>query len=296
MKQLPSSDDLKSAYFEFAEFTFDLLTKATEDIRLLKFAAVNAQITLELFLKYVFIATGKADDITKKKRGSSAEDFVDFSQILNHAFAIKLIRGVKKKDIETLCAARNSIVHRGAASTVENDLVEVVAICYLLIHFLSSDQFGTHLLSRSYGPHPISQNTAWVSGVERFVAGLAPLNSHVPINCIHCGSKSLVSGDFITIDGSQECEDVVCLCCLTSLSTIHEIALLKCSQCCTASYFVDILNPQAGQWYVGGCSTCDNGEWVRRCTNCEEFYFKSQVKEACSENFNFCSKACKADF
>lgn len=293
MKRLPSAEELERAYREFSHFTFDLLCKASKDDRYFKFAAVNAQVSLELFLKYVFTTEGRIQEIQKKKNGAPIDDFVDFSQILNHAFNVKIVEGIRKGDLEWLLAARNSIVHRGQNLNVEQELAEIISCCFLLIHTISSARFDQSLLSQSMGIHPISQNEAWIAGVEKFVANLAGRFSLAPVNCIHCGNNSLVSGKVVTLDDSQNEEDVVCLCCLNSMNTVYDINLLDCPSCKRQSYFVDILNPQEKQWFVGGCSECDNREWLRKCKQCEDLYFPSQVKEVSGDDVFFCSNNCK---
>jgi len=296
MKRLPTKDELEAGYRKFSLFTFDLLTKANTDSRFFTFAAVNAQISLELFLKYVFTRENRVTEIQKSKKGVPIEDFVEFSQILSHSINEGIIEGLDKKDIRLLLDARNSIVHRAQGIDVEKELAEIIAGCFLVIHHVSWLKFGTSLLHQSMGLHPISENQVWVNSVEKFVANLAGTFSASPIRCIHCDNKTIVSGEITTLDSGQDEEDIVCLCCLTSMHTSKNINLIQCVECETQSYYVDILNEQEKQLYVGGCSTCGHREWVRKCTYCGEFSFPSVSDEEYLNEKIFCSKSCKNDF
>lgn len=293
MKQLPTADELKDGYREFARFAFDLLAEATTNERYLKFAAINAQICLELFLKFLFVSEGRASEIQKKKRGSTTTDFVDFSQILSHAINENIISGIKKRDLESLLDVRNAIVHRAQDGGLNEGLAEIVASCFLMIHVVSCEKLERGgLLFQNHLPHPISNNKAWVAGVQKLINNLGEKYSTIPVNCLHCDNRTLISAELTTLDSYQDIDDVVCLCCLTAMNTSHEINLLRCPSCEYQSYFVDILNPQSAQWYVGGCSCCDNKEWVRRCAECEEFYFPSRVDEISRAGKFFCTEDC----
>lgn len=296
MKRLPTSEELEAGYREFALFTFDLLTEANTDARFFTFAAVNAQISLELFLKYVFTSENRVNEIQKSKNGVPVQDFVEFSQILSHAINERIIEGLEKKDIRLLLDARNAIVHRAQGIEVENELAEIIAGCFLVIHHVSWLRFGTSLLHQSMGCHPISKNSAWVNSVEKFVQNLSGTFSGSPIRCILCENKTVVSGEITTLDSGQDENDIICLCCLNSLHTREAVNLVQCVQCGIRSYFIDILNEQKQQLYVGGCSTCGHREWVRKCAYCEEWSFPSVSDEERFDGKIFCSKSCKGNY
>lgn len=86
-KVLPTQDELKESYLAFSNFTFELLGNIEKKQSNLIFAAVNSQIALELFLKYLFTAKGEVDKIRKIKKGSLTNDFKDFNEILNCFFS-----------------------------------------------------------------------------------------------------------------------------------------------------------------------------------------------------------------
>ncbi|MBL0711821.1 MAG: hypothetical protein JJV99_12525 [Colwellia sp.] len=77
-KELPTQEELRESYTAFANFTFELLGNIEQKKSNLIFAAVNSQIALELFLKYLFTAKGRVDEIRKKKKGALTNDFKEF--------------------------------------------------------------------------------------------------------------------------------------------------------------------------------------------------------------------------
>ena len=62
--------------------------------------------------------------------------------------------------------------------------------------------------------------------------------------------------------------------------------------CVDGSYFIDLLNPQDHQLYVGKCSECGTDTWVRKCEECEELYHTSEKHEVNFQNKYFCSEDC----
>ncbi|MDP2544982.1 hypothetical protein Q8W15_12320 [Photobacterium damselae subsp. piscicida] len=65
----------------------------------LVFAAVNSQVSLELFLKYLFTATGRVDEIRKTKKGELIDDYREFNEILNRFFSSKTWSFGNKKSL-----------------------------------------------------------------------------------------------------------------------------------------------------------------------------------------------------
>ncbi|MDP2514763.1 hypothetical protein Q8W17_08140 [Photobacterium damselae subsp. piscicida] len=63
------------------------------------FAAVNSQVSLELFLKYLFTATGRVDEIRKTKKGELIDDYREFNEILNRFFSSKTWSFGNKKSL-----------------------------------------------------------------------------------------------------------------------------------------------------------------------------------------------------
>ncbi|TFZ48163.1 hypothetical protein E4T25_17755, partial [Photobacterium damselae subsp. piscicida] len=117
-KTLPTASELKESYESFANFTFELLSEIGNKKKNLVFAAVNSQVSLELFLKYLFTATGRVDEIRKTKKGELIDDYREFNEILNRFFSSKTWSFGNKKELVELMQTRNSIVHRGQKSVV----------------------------------------------------------------------------------------------------------------------------------------------------------------------------------
>jgi hypothetical protein len=69
--------------------------------------------------------------------------------------------------------------------------------------------------------------------------------------------------------------------------------MVSCCQCETKSYYVDILNPQANNIYMGGCLNCGNKMDLRLCDNCENYYFPDFIEnEIISNEKYYCSEDC----
>lgn len=98
----------------------------------LKFAVVNMQVALELFLKYYFISIGKEEWVFKDINAIKLE-FRDFSQILDRVFSSKDILISKKKNLKHILESRNNIVHRGKYNEWDDELADNIINCALFI-------------------------------------------------------------------------------------------------------------------------------------------------------------------
>lgn len=293
MKTLPSEKELKDAFTDFAWFTFDLLSQIQKNKKYLKFAAVNSQIALELFLKYYFMRSKKSDEIKKKKNGIVQPEFNDFSQILNHFYASRNWSPCVKGEFVKLLETRNAIVHRGQKANWDKEIAKSIVRTLLFIHSTAWTDLGEIFFFNNHLPHPVSINKIWREGVESFVTDLVDIYNNEVLTCMACNAYSVVNGEIFVLDEAHAEDNLICLNCLTSVDISHEARLITCYQCAEKSYLVDVLNEQKDQLYLGKCSECDAADWVRRCANCEKFYHPSISKEVKATGKYFCCHECE---
>lgn len=294
MKSLPTEHDLKSGFTDFLELALDLLHRCEENKKLLKAAAVNAQIALELFLKYYFKKIGKENEIRRKKNGIAQNDYTEFSQVLGLFYSSQKWTYGEKKELVRLLEARNSIVHRAQDSDWDEELAVIIARVFFFIHCTSWMKLGESVLFNNYVPHPISKVIVWRKGAESYTADLSDMTGEERYRCTSCGAVAVISGDLMALDESTDAhEDMICLCCLSSVNISLEARLLKCHQCSEKAYWVDALNEQGNQLYPGKCMECDMNTFVRKCQNCKHFYHPCVTDEAKWNGKYFCCENCE---
>jgi len=291
LKTLPTSSELRESFSDFAWLTLELLDKAQSEYKYLKFAAVNSQIALELFLKYLYVSSGKVAQIQLRKNGIPQNDFLEFSQILNHFYSTRRWSHGVKKEFVKLMEARNSIVHKGKVDWDE-EAAQIIVRTILFIHATAWSEMSEVFFPDNYNPHPIANNQIWRDGVESFVSELADLSSSYVIRCITCDAYSVVSGDVMVLDETNSHDNLICLNCFTTVDITEEARLLVCYSCFDKAYYIDALNEQDDQLCVGKCSECGVKTWVRKCHGCEVFYHPSAVAEINIDGKFFCSKDC----
>ena len=292
MKTLPTKEELRDSFNDFSKFSFELLQDIEKNPHHLKFAAVNTQIALELFLKYYYVTTGKVSDIQKKKNGNSIPDFVDFSQILAHFYSSRRWSYGKKKELIRLLEIRNSIVHRGQKNGWDQKLAESIVRTLYFIHCTAWGELNETLFEHSYLPHPIRTNQVWRNGVKSVVEDLSKLYDHEARTCLECELKSVVTGDIMGLHDSSYEDNLVCLNCFTELTLFHDVELIECYNCKKHSYIIDPLNEQPDQLYSAKCTECETSTWVRKCKSCEQFYHPSQSAEEVSDGAYYCDSDC----
>lgn len=293
LKTLPTEVELKSCFNDFLEFSLDFLQHCEENRRLLKLSAVNSQIALELFLKYYFKRLGKEDEIRRRKGSKLINDYVEFSQMLGHFYSTRTWSYGEKKELVRLLKARNSIIHRAQDSDWDEELAVIIARVFFFIHATSWSEFGENILFNNYKPHAISKIPVWRKGAESFAEKIAELWHTSCQKCLSCEAYAVISGELMSLDESTTDEDMICLCCMTSINLEHEARLLECHNCFENAYWIDALNEQDKQLYVGKCMECDTRTWVRRCFNCEKFYHPSATDEVIDHDKYFCCLDCK---
>lgn len=294
MNSLPSEDQLQEGFVDFSMLAFELLERSDKNYKYLKFSAVNAQIALELFLKFHFTKSGKIDQIRKKKNGVEQNDYIDFSQILNLYYSTRTWSYGVKRELADLLDARNSILHKAQhAGSPEELAINVVKTLYF-IHSTWHSDFGGLLFERSYGlPPAISKNKMWRKGVQGFVKRLKNTHHMDVRNCLACQQHSVITGEFFGLSGAEGMEYLICLNCFDSLDVEHEARLIRCHVCKNRTYIVEALNEQERQLFAGKCTACHEDSFVRRCSECESFYHPEDG-EFNSEGKYFCSSDCLA--
>ncbi len=208
--------------------SFELLERADKDGKYLKFAAVNAQIALELFLKFYFTKKGKLDQIQKRKNGVAQNDYVDFSQILNLYYSTTTWSFGVKRELADLLDARNSILHRAHHTGSLEELATSVVKTLYFIHSTWHSEFGGLLFERSYAlPSDMSKNRMWRKGVRGFVEQLEKIHSMDVRPCLACQQHTVITGECFGLVGAEGIEYLICLNCFDSLDVEHEARLIS---------------------------------------------------------------------
>jgi HEPN domain-containing protein len=294
LKTLPSEEELRTGFNDFLELALDFLQRCEQDRKYLKAAAVNAQIALELFLKYYIKKRGEEDNIRRKKGSILLNDYADFSQVLGYFYSTRKWSYGEKKELIRLLEARNSIVHRGQDSGWDEELAIIIARVFFFIHGTSWAAFEESVLFNNYKPHEISTVSVWRKGAESFAKTVAKMWDAPRYKCLSCHAFAVVSGEVMSLDDSTVTdEDMICLCCLSSINVGREARLIQCYNCHEKSYWIDAYNEQENQLYVGKCTECDTNTWVRKCPVCEDFYHPSATSEVKKGKRFFCSRDCK---
>lgn len=258
----------------------------------LKFAVVNMQVALELFLKYYFISIGKEEWVFKDINAIKLE-FRDFSQILDRVFSSKDILISKKKNLKHILESRNNIVHRGKYNEWDDELADNIINCALFIQGLLNKEFNESLIPISYDvQNEFSTNWIWRKGAEKFAKNLAELNQGDVYECINCCSRALVDKKHFTYDEYDD-EGFQCITCLRDLQLHYQIGLCKCTACGKHSFILDCLNEQEGHTYHGCCVNCGMKYFAYKCDSCEEFFLDFDNERIEFKNHIFCSEKCK---
>lgn len=282
-------NELKKSYKDFFLFSLELTNNIDNNNNNLKFAVVNMQIALELFLKYYFLKKGKADwlfsNITKLK-------FKDFTVILDLFFKKdNELLVTKKLHLKKILEARNKIVHSGK-DTWDEELAINLINTTLFIQNVLNREFNETLIETSTNPsNGLSSNEVWRKGTEDFAKNLAKLNGKKVYECWHCYSNSFVDKKIFTYDELED-EGFQCVTCLNSFYLDYDIGVAKCI-CGDDSFVLDCLNPQGEGEYWGKCLNCDMSYHAYKCADCEK-YFLDFDNERITVNQNiYCSNSCE---
>lgn len=292
MKCLPNEEQLKCGFIDFAQLAVELIERSESNTKYLKFAAVNAQVALELFLKYIYTRNGKVTEIQRHKKALPQNDFVEFAQILNHYYSQRRWSYGARREFVSLMETRNSIIHRAQKTEWDIELATSVVRTLFFIHSTWNSEFGESLFERNYGlPNSLAYNKVWRQGVDSFVDRLAGDHDTEVWTCLDCSQYTVVTGEFFRLNGAEGPEYLICLNCFKSINTEGEARLIKCFECHEESFIVDAYNEQDLQFYVGKCSECGVNGRVRLCRNCNEFYHPINGEVFIEGNY-CCSNEC----
>lgn len=188
---------------------------------------------------------------------------------------------------------RNSIVHRGQKSEWDPELAKIIVKTHFFIHATAWITLGEVLLQDNYSPHKISNVDVWRKGVEGFCDDLAEIYDCDVLTCLACHARSVISGELFVLEDGNSDENIVCLCCLSSINIELEARLIDCYECYETSYLINALNVQEGQRYIGKCSECDTDTYVRKCSGCEDFFHPLAEETVKVEHGIYCSEVCR---
>jgi hypothetical protein len=282
-------NELKKSYKDFFVFALDLTKSIDNNNNNLKFAVVNMQIALELFLKYYFLKKGKTDWLFSDKNRLK---FKDFSIILDLFFKKNNeLLVTRKSHLKKILEARNKIVHSGKDIWEEELAINLINTT-LFIQNVLNREFSETLIETSTDPaNSLRSNDVWRKGTEDFAKNLAELNGKKVYECWFCYSKSFVDKKIFTCDELED-EGFQCVTCLNSFYLGYQIGVAKCI-CGENSFVLDCLNPQEGSKYLGKCLNCDISYHAYKCDNCENYFLDFDNERITTKSNIFCSKDCE---
>lgn len=283
-------NELNESFYSFFTYSLELIGKVDENKNNYKFAVVNMQITLELFLKYYFIRKGLNKYVIKEVNSNRIK-YKDFSSILNNYFRVNKWTYGRKKELTKILELRNNIVHCGTSTQLNKDVVGYMIRCIFFIHGIMKSEFGELLIADNN--LIIKHNTAWEESVEEFIDDLVITRDCIIRTCLSCGGYSVIPKEVFNIGEmtSDDTEDLVCLNCLEVYD--QEVCkVIDCYNCVDGSYYIDVLNPQKNQLFFGKCVDCGADTWVRKCATCGRLYHPSEETEIVIDGKYYCSQQC----
>jgi hypothetical protein len=285
--------DLEKGFNSFYHFSLDLVEKLDSQNGHLKFAVVNMQIALELFLKFYFVKLKELDIVLIKKNGKIK--YRDFSIVLNAYYSkVRDEKYAKKKSLQAILTSRNEIVHRGKYDEWNEELASYIINCAFFIQGVLRKEFDRTLLNPEYWSHSLSKNLTWKEGAENFAKKVSSEFSKIPYECPHCLANALIKKEIFDFDDIGSFENYQCLSCLVEIDTEDSGKLIECCQCNEKAYFIDLLNIQERQEHIGGCFNCGNKMTVRCCGGCDSYYFPDMIQtEIKKDNKFYCNEDCE---
>lgn len=280
--------DLEKSYKDFFFFSIDLVQDIDNKNNNLKFAVVNMQIALELFLKYYFLKKGKFEWLFSN---INKFEFQEFSSILNRFYSKdNELLVTKKKHLQNILEARNKIVHTGK-NNWNNELVINLINTTLFIQNVLNKEFNETLFQTSYDPNnKLSKNEIWKVGTEDFAKNIANLNNANVYECWFCLSHSFIDKNIFNYDEVDE-KGFQCITCLNALYEDYQIGIAKCI-CGENTFVLDCLNVQNDEEYFGKCLNCDVVYHAYKCENCTKYFLDFDNERIVKENKIYCSQIC----
>lgn len=281
--------ELQESYESFFHFSINLVKGLDDNNDNLKFAVVNMQVALELFLKYYFIATGKESWVFKNLK---TYQFRNFSEVLDKVFSNQDILITKKKVLKEILESRNDIVHKGKHHEWSDELAMNLINCTLFIQGVLNRQFNTSLIPISYDNNEFSSNITWRKGAENFAKNISDLNKTSVYECIYCCSRAMVDKKLFTYDEFSD-EGFQCISCLRDLQLEDQIKLAFCKACDHNAFIVDHLNQQSNKSYNGCCINCGMKYFAYNCCGCDKYFIDFDDERLIVNGKIFCDKECQ---
>lgn len=285
--------ELCENFHSFFNFSLELIEKLDKKNNYLKFAVVNMQIALELFLKYYFVRKGQASSIIAENKNGAVR-YKEFSDVLNFFFSVNRDTYGKKKELRKILETRNSIVHNGLNGGWNKELALYLIKCIYFIQGTLKYEFDESLFEPTCNEINLSHNTIWRSGVQEFVQSLSNKESFPILECPFCYTDSLVHNEIFGFDDLSLTENrLQCLCCFMYIDIENTFDLIECNECFQKSYIVDKLNRQDDNSYYGKCISpgCGYKGFVNKCAVCDEFYHIG-LDDLKREGKYYCSQEC----
>lgn len=282
--------ELKESCKDFFHFSFELVQSITKENNNLKFAVVNMQIALELFLKFYFLEKKEYDLLFSNPEKLM---FRDFAVILDRFFSKDNdLLVTKKKHLKNILDERNNIVHKGKFLWNEELAINLINTTLFIQNVLNREYTET-LIETSYGYNNLSSNLIWRNGTQNFAKNIAALHNLKIYECPFCYSHSFIDKKIFTCDELGD-EGFQCVTCFNSYYLHDQIGLAKCCVCGDNAFVLDCLNPQEnGNKYIGRCLECNFYHYAYKCDNCDAYitYVDDNVLVRVNNNI-FCSKKC----
>jgi hypothetical protein len=286
--------ELLTGCVAFFNFSLNLLEGLNAKSNNLKFAVVNMQVAVELYLKYFFIRLNKPEkvftDLLKRDR------YRDFSDILSAYFhEIREDHMVEKRHLRSIMESRNNIVHKGRFDEWDDDLAAYVIDCVFFIQSANLKAFGERFVQTGYFPHKLSKNTFWKKRAEKMALKHCEGITHKRFECPHCLATALIPKGVVESRDTFGNDDLECLSCFTEIDTSTCGTLINCCACGKeGSYYLDKMNEQSDQSFGGKCLACGVVMEVRLCAFCSEYYYPDVIESEIHRNgFYFCSADCE---
>lgn len=281
--------DLEKNYKDFFHFSLELIRQIDNNNNYLKFAVVNMQISLELFLKYYFLKKDKDEWLFSKP---DKFVFKDFSVILNAFFAEPNFLITRKKYLHNILEARNKIVHEGRTAWNEELADNLINTTLFIQNVLNREFQETLMESWDDAFKDLELNTIWKNGTENFAKNIAKLNNAKVYECWFCYSDSFLDKKLFSYDEFED-EGFQCITCLNSLYLHHQIGVAECT-CGDKTFVVDCLNPEDKK-YDGKCLNCHMKYFAFHCDHCEKYFLDFDDERLEIENSIFCCEECKSN-
>jgi hypothetical protein len=281
--------DLKKSFEEFFHFSLDLVKNIDNENNNLKFAVVNMQISLELFLKYYLLTKEKYDWLFRTD--SKELLFKNFSKILEHFFLEdNNLLVTERKHLDKVVRARNKVAHEGQSAWNEELAINLINTT-LFIQNVLNRKFQETLIKTSHGYNDLASNLIWRKGTEDFAKNIAYLNKREVYECWFCYSRSFVEKNIFTCDELDD-EGFQCVTCFNSFYLHDQIGLAKCI-CGSNTFVLDCLNPQEKIKYMGRCLKCDFSYHAYKCDNCGKYFIDIDEDILIKKNWKiFCTTSC----